>query len=974
MNPLSPIKRLTMGLVFMTITMILTAQMVGLLPDEQTLQLQTRKTLTESLAIQLTQFPDHLRLAKSKSIMESLVKRNPEILSAAIRSTTGMLVIEAGRHKKHWRLRPSEPSTSKQIQVPIFSGQYIWGNMELRYTPVASSNLLGLYVNNRLLLICFIAVAGFILFGIYLRKTLKYLDPAAVIPDRVSNAMDIISEGILILDENEHIILANHSFSKKAGLSAKSLLGKEAKELKWQNTGQDTILPWSRARSTNKQISEVPMSLMTDKYGLRSFLINAAPITAEDGKVRGCMVTFNDVTQLQKRNIQLSSAVNTLKKSQSEVKKKNKALAFLASRDPLTGCLNRRAFFQLVEAQFKQTIENDEAMTCIMLDIDHFKAVNDNYGHSVGDIVIKRLAKTVLSSLRSGDLACRYGGEEFCLYLKDTSAEAAHTIAERIRSEVEKLDFSDDPATKNMKITSSFGIADHLDNAQSLTEMIELADQALYYSKENGRNRVTLWQSIKSLERKSDDKSNIEYIHQDKDTLSGRPLFIKKLEQAIDYSTQHQQGFITFLIDIDMFKRINNTLGHNMGDQLLEQINQRLSNILNHDQLGTISGKPDTRKELINLTGDEFGIIIDSVTQPGPVKQIAGVILKVLSQVYIVGDQQINLTCSIGSSVYSQDGDSPEIILRNIEIAATRAKERGGNIYQPYLDELNTTSMDDLEIENKLHNALRNHELYLHYQPKVDLRTGRITGMEALARWRNPELGEISPGRFIPIAESAGIISELGLWVLKTACQQGKKWLESGLTDLRVAVNLSALQLKKHDFLDRVMAIFDETGFDPHNLEFEVTENMVMENIETVTPILYQLHEKGVAISIDDFGIGYSSLNYIKRFPISVIKIDRSFIVNISEDKDDHAIVSAIIAMAHALNLKVVAEGAEHSIQVDILRKLKCDQLQGFIFSKPLSFVNASKLLAMNLNHAPNSKPVDNQDKQANSPTPPTRQ
>lgn len=200
------------------------------------------------------------------------------------------------------------------------------------------------------------------------------------------------------------------------------------------------------------------------------------------------------------------------------------------------------------------------------------------------------------------------------------------------------------------------------------------------------------------------------------------------------------------------------------------------------------------------------------------------------------------------------------------------------------------------------------------------------------------------------------MISELGLWVIKTACLQGKKWIQAGYSDLRLAVNLSAQQLKKHDFLDRILNIFDETGFDPHNMELEVTENMVMENIETVTPVLYQLHEKGVSISIDDFGIGYSSLNYIKRFPISVIKIDRSFIVNISEDQDDHAIVSAIIAMAHAMNLKVVAEGAEHSEQIDILRKLNCDQLQGFIFSKPLQFDAATKLLLANARHTPGSE------------------
>ena len=602
------------------------------------------------------------------------------------------------------------------------------------------------------------------------------------------------------------------------------------------------------------------------------------------------------------------------------------------------------------------------AFACVMLDIDHFKLVNDTYGHSVGDVVIKILAKTVLNNIRDGDLACRYGGEEFCLYLKDVDSEGAFAITERIRQQVEMLDFSSDPATKDMKITTSFGVADHNDGVSSIAGMIELADQALYYAKEHGRNQVTHYHNIKD-EKNMEPESKIEHLHHQTEYLTGRPGFIYLLKNAIQSGEENQYGLSVCLIDIDMFKRINNTLGHTVGDKILKQIEQRISSLLSKINEILRKKHPHAHTELFKLQGDEFGIIFHTVNHIEQINNIAKSIQECNSAPLISGQQEINLTCSIGSSIYPQDGESAEILLRNIEIATNHAKNRGGNLHQPYLDEFNTSSIDELEIESKLHTALRNNELYLHYQPKVDLKTGRITGMEALARWHNPELGDISPARFIPIAEQSGLISELGLWVMKTACLQGKKWLDAGFHDMRIAVNLSAIQLKKQDFLDRALAIFDETGFNPNNLELEVTENMVMENIKMVTPILCQLHEKGVIISIDDFGIGYSSLNYIKRFPISVIKIDRSFITNIVEDHDDHAIVSAIIAMAHALNLKVVAEGAEHSQQIDILHKLNCDLLQGFVFSKPLPYDDATKLIQDNAKYNPGPESLKNQIK-----------
>ena len=312
------------------------------------------------------------------------------------------------------------------------------------------------------------------------------------------------------------------------------------------------------------------------------------------------------------------------------------------------------------------------------------------------------------------------------------------------------------------------------------------------------------------------------------------------------------------------------------------------------------------------------------------------------------GDNRLFVTLSVGITLFPLDGDEPETLLRNAAVAMHQAKQRGGNSHQYYSAQMAAMAAEHLTLESGLHRALERREFVLHYQPQVSLYTGRVTGVEALIRWRHPEKGMISPAKFIPLAEETGLIVLIGEWVLQTACAQMRTWREAGLPPLRVAVNLSAQHFKQPGLDETVRRILQETGADPRRLDIELTESTLAQNPDVVAGILNKLEQLGVQISVDDFGTGYSSLSYLKRFPVDVLKIDQSFVRDIVTDPDDAALVMAIIGMAHALRIQTLAEGVETEAQLDFLRKHRCDAMQGYYFSKPLPAEDIAALLKEN--------------------------
>jgi len=378
-------------------------------------------------------------------------------------------------------------------------------------------------------------------------------------------------------------------------------------------------------------------------------------------------------------------------------------------------------------------------------------------------------------------------------------------------------------------------------------------------------------------------------------------------------------------LDLDRFKQINDTLGHSVGDRLLRAVANRLANCLSHG---------DT---VARLGGDEFAILLEDLHQASDVVPILEKLVEAMRHPFGLDGREFFLTFSIGISVCPQDGEEADNLLRNADTAMYRAKEEGRNNYRFYTADMNASAFARLELENRLRRALEREEFVLHYQPKLDLRSGKIVGVEALLRWQHPELGLVPPGDFIPTLEETGMIVPVGRWVLHEACRQARAWRQAGLPWLAVAVNISTHQFRRDDIYAVVMEVLATYAMPASELELEITESALMDDIGRASESLQRLKEQGVKVSIDDFGTGYSSLAYLKRLAIDSLKIDRTFVRDICHDEDDAAIVSAVVAMAQRLQLTVVAEGVETTDQLEFLRQQGCDQMQGYLLSRPMA-------------------------------------
>ncbi len=412
------------------------------------------------------------------------------------------------------------------------------------------------------------------------------------------------------------------------------------------------------------------------------------------------------------------------------------------------------------------------------------------------------------------------------------------------------------------------------------------------------------------------------------DALTGLPnrlMFSQLLNHAIMSAKRNGKKLAVLFIDLDRFKVINDSLGHDAGDQLLQTIARRFRESLREvDVVG-------------RLGGDEFIILIEDFQDLSPVKKVAQKILSAAMKPMVIAKEECRVTASIGISVYSRDGQDEQTLMKNADIAMYFAKEEGKNNYQFYSTDIKTQSNENLSIETNLRRALERNELFLDYQARLDFKTNKITGVEALLRWSNQDLGPVTPTKFIPVAEETGLIVPIGKWVLKTACVQDVAWQRQGLPAVCMAINLSLRQLMDDHLLEDISVILKESGMSPNLLELEVTESMVMHNPSKLISILAKIKEMGVRLAIDDFGTGYSSLAQIKHFPIDTLKVDRSFIRNLPQDAEDKAITEAIITMGKTLSLTVVAEGVETQEQENYLREHICDEMQGFHFSKPVS-------------------------------------
>jgi diguanylate cyclase (GGDEF)-like protein len=433
------------------------------------------------------------------------------------------------------------------------------------------------------------------------------------------------------------------------------------------------------------------------------------------------------------------------------------------------------------------------------------------------------------------------------------------------------------------------------------------------------------------------------------DALTGLPnraLFNETLVHAIGQAQRHHRQLALFFLDMDRFKNINDTLGHSIGDRVLQEAARRITAAVRASDM------------VARLGGDEFVLLVEDFTDSADLADVAVKVLAAFQSTVVVDGQELALSASVGVCTFPEDGTDAQTLLSNADIAMYRAKDQGRNRHCFYSAELNKLSQERLALEAALRHALERDQIEIHYQPKIEFGGGRVTGVEALIRWRHPHLGLLMPDRFVPLAEETGLIVPIGYWTLRRVCERVCRWKEQGLS-LSVAVNLSASQFHQPELVKELAAILWSTGAPAQHLELEITETMVMKDPERAVAVMEQLRAMGVRLSIDDFGTGHSSLGYLKRFPIDRLKVDRSFVRGLAHNGDDVAITRAVIALAHSLKMTVVAEGVEDQRQFDILREQGCDEFQGYYCRPPLPEPELMRFLAEERGAFARMRPVD---------------
>jgi len=1003
MKKISTTARLAISLTLLTLSILLAAEVFGLLPNRSAELIKSRATVTESLAIQVSAMGLRDDRMMVKYLLEQFVDRNPDVLSAAFKDQFGRPIAMFGDHTLNWKEEDAAEAPLTHVGVPIYRNSRLWGSVEVRFASVWGHNVFGFLINSSLGLFIYMAIAGFLLYSLMLRRSLRELNPSRVIPDRVRAAFDVLAEGVLILDSNARIVLANTSIAKRLNMDPAKMVGVEMDSLPIVSKSNDENKPWTVALKEGERRNGTPMELTNTKGETFMFTVNAGPILDGNNRPRGALATFDDLSQVERKNQQLNKTLVQLEQTRKQISAKNRELESLAMRDPLTGCNNRRYVFERFDEMFADREIARGDITCFMLDIDHFKHVNDRYGHAVGDEVIKKVGEVLMSNSRGEDVVGRYGGEEFCLVSRGLSVDQQREVAERLRRAVSALGNSDNAAFPLMRITASIGFATGNDEHRTPMDLVNEADQALYCSKEGGRNRVTRFdpQDVRLI-NEDETPENVVYLasaqaddgagaeapeapgettaevvalrervkeleeialrHADEiwhnslyDNLTNLPnrvLLLDRATQDIKRIPRYGKVVAAVSVEIETVQRINDTAGHEAADELLVEISERLNDVVRESDTVGIMSSPNS-STIARIGANEFVILLADLASNESVNQVVRRAVDALEGPMSIDEERIYINANIGIGLFPHDADSSEQLIKNAAVARAQAKRSGKRINIAYYsDEANQASSKQVRIEKALHQALRYEQFAVFYQPKVRLDTGRYCGMEALLRWRSPELGDVSPAEFIPIAEEIGLMPEISSWVLTEICKQLKQWGPLGLENFRVAVNLSPVELRDPEVADRFLSILEQQGVPPALLEVEITETAVIDNMSTAVTSLQTLQDAGVELAIDDFGTGYSSLSHLTSLPLHVLKIDGCFVRDLDVSTNNQGIVKAIIAMARTAGLRVLAEGVETDAELEWLCQSGCDEMQGFLISKPVNATTVTTQLIENIEQA----------------------
>jgi len=993
MPTISPAVRVSFGLVMFSLSVLLIADLIGMVPKKEAILMEARKKVCESLAVQLSIAASIANDHILDETLRSFVSRNDDVLAASMSRENGEVVIEHGQFQ---HVDPTNIDAKKSsvnfVVIPIYNQTEPWGSVNVEFADISNS-MLDMLTGSIFGLLFFVAITSITGYIFILRKALHVLDPKAVVPERVRSAFNALAEGVLILDDKEQIMMANDAFAKQVDKDPDLLVGAKASTLKWKlrRSEDGKQLPWINSLESGAKKIGVALNLSTPHMGVRAMSSNSAPILDDAGKTRGALVTFDDITDVEESNVLLENAVTTLQKNDAEIRRKNNELEILASRDALTGCYNRRAFFDLVEDVFRQTARTNTDLVCIMADIDHFKSINDRFGHSVGDEAIRIVSEVLNNCKHEGAIIGRYGGEEFCVALPHTDLSKGKEVAEIFRCKIKSA--TKDFCGKGVTITASFGVANVEVEMTSISHLLEHADRALYTAKESGRDRVVTWVTSENhdyetgkentavqgriqvgssdySELKGSADADLQLLNRriaeleteiknreaeySKNRLSDpitdlptRVIFEDRVSQAMAYTARSDNILAVAVLNIGMFSRINNTLGQVVGDEFLKAVGQRLKTILRRsDTVASMVAPGQAGPSLSRLHDDEFALLLTGIDGVDSLTYIVKRIQDKFSGKLIVSDNELFVTTTIGISLYPSDGASASTLIENARSAQKHAKSMiGRNNYKFFSQEINQKIIEQMKLEIDMHNAIEKGQFRLIYQPKVETINDSIESMEALIRWDHPENGLLTPNSFISVAEKSGLIADIGTWCLNTVCKQAKSWLDTGASSLRVSVNISAFEFGHDNFIGIVKQALKENELDATHLEIELTETTVMSDLEKSAKTIDELRFMGVTVTLDDFGTGYSSFNYLGHLNFDWIKIDRSFLLDAVKHKRSKTLYGGMVSMAHEIGLKVVAEGIENQDEYSYVHKLGVDEMQGYMLSKPLDVDSMTRAL-----------------------------
>jgi diguanylate cyclase (GGDEF)-like protein/PAS domain S-box-containing protein len=481
--------QIALCLAMLSTSAFILAEALGMFPNPDQVRLEGRISFCESLAVQSTQLVNLKQVPAVKSLLESLAQHHPEIRSAALRRKDGAIVATLGKHSEIWKPMPERKSTAEQVFVPIVMNGHEWGALEVAFTPIRdTAGWLG-WLPASYQLIAFVTAANGLLFIFYLRRVLYELDPQKSMPNRVRSALDTLVEGLLVLDQQGRIVMANRAFGSLSGRDPDKLVGTKASEIPWQ-AEQSVVPPWEDVIRSGNERTGVPLALPESGPQGKAFVVNAAPILDSKGVRRGVLASFGDVTSLENKKRELLNMLSIVQASREKISKQNEELQYLATRDPLTGCLNRRAFFEQFTGYWQASWDRHDDLSCVMVDVDHFKSINDRFGHSTGDEVLKGVAGALLSAISHSGLVCRFGGEEFCILLPACGVDIAVEAAERLREAIAALQFN------GFQVTASLGVSSNKLGAETTQQMLDEADKCLYHAKRHGRNQVASWNRV----------------------------------------------------------------------------------------------------------------------------------------------------------------------------------------------------------------------------------------------------------------------------------------------------------------------------------------------------------------------------------------------------------------------------------------------------------------------------------------------